>query len=386
MNLKPEIEAIVPLMCKWRRHLHAHPETAFEESATARFVSDKLHSFGLKVSQGLGGTGVVGTLRRGTGDEAVALRADMDALHIFEKNAFEYKSKYEGKMHACGHDGHMAMLLGAAKYLSENETFNGTVHFIFQPAEENEGGGRKMVEDGLFEQYPVKAVFGLHNFPILPVGCFAVCPGPMMAAYDVFSVSVKGSGGHAAMPHLGQDTILAASTMVTMFQSIVSRNINPLDAAVISVTEFLGGTTWNVLPEAVTLRGTTRSFQESARDTIEYRMKEIVSGVATVYGVAADFRYEKRYPAVVNSPLETEAAIEAAARVVGAEKVLRDLQPLMGSEDFAFMLQKRPGALIALGSGGDKMLHQADYDFNDAVLPVGVGYWTALVESLLPKN
>jgi amidohydrolase len=388
VKIDSKIKAMVQEIREWRRHLHAHPETAFEEYGTSDFVAERLASFGIEVHRGLGGTGVVGTLKRGDNGEAIGLRADIDALDIQEENTFDYRSQNEGKMHACGHDGHTAMLLGAAKYLSESGAFRGSVHFIFQPAEENEGGGGRMVEDGLFKRFPVKSVFGMHNFPILPVGYFAIRSGPVMAAFDVFSISVKGVGAHGARPMEARDAVLASAHLITMFQSIVSRNINPLDSAVVSVTEVHGGTTWNVIPEIVTIRGTTRSFQGHVQDMIESRMREIAQGVASSMGVSVDLNYERRYPATVNSAQETEEAIRAASLVVGDEGVITDIQPVMGSEDFAFMLKEKPGAYIAIGGGEPRpngMPHQPGYDFNDEILPIGISYWVKLAEMLLPE-
>jgi amidohydrolase len=388
MKSKSDIEHMLPEMTEWRRYLHAHPETAFEEHQTADFIAEKLSSFGVEIHRGLGGTGIVGTIRNGDG-ESIGLRADIDALDVEEANTFEHRSRNPGKMHACGHDGHTAMLLGAAKYLSEKGNFGGTVHCIFQPAEENEGGGRRMVEDGLFELFPMKAVFGMHNFPVLPVGYFAIRSGPIMAAYDVFSITIKGVGSHGARPFEARDPILTAAYMITAFQSIVSRNINPVEAAVISVTEIHGGTTWNVIPEQVTMRGTTRSFEKHVQDLIESRMRAIADGFATTMGSSVDFTYERRYPATVNSATETDQAIEAASRVVGRNHVITDMPPITGSEDFAFMLNERPGAYIAIGGGEPRsngMPHQPGYDFNDEILPIGAGYWVSLAEMLLPSS
>jgi len=389
MNIKKEIESMVPKLVKCRHELHSWPETAFEEHRTSDFITKELKSLGLEVEQGIAGTGVVATLTKGEGkrEKAIGLRADMDGLDIHEENDFDYKSINEGKMHACGHDGHMTMLLGAADYFSRNDTFSGTIHFIFQPAEENEGGGNEMIKDGLFEKYPVEAVFGLHSFPILPVGYFATRKGPMMAAFDIFDIKINGTGGHAAMPHLTKDPIVAASYMINQFQSIVSRNSDPVESAVVSVTDIHGGTTYNVIPETVNLRGTTRHFQPHIQDMVEQRLKEIADGVASSTGVKTEFKYERRYPATVNSGNETDEAIKAASMITGTEKVLTDLPPVMGSEDFAFMLKEKPGAYIALGAGDPKpggMMHQSKFDFNDEVIPIGVSYWTNLVENLLP--
>ena len=373
-------------MTGWRRDIHAHPETAFEERRTSDYVAGKLKDFGLEVHRGLAGTGVVGTLRRGEGP-AVGLRADMDALHVHEANAFAHKSVNGGKMHACGHDGHTTMLLGAARYLAEAGRFRGTVHFIFQPAEENEGGGRKMIEDGLFRQFPVEAVYGMHNWPGLPVGKFAVRSGPMMAAFDTFELTVRGKGSHAAMPHTGIDPIVAAAQIVTALQTIASRGVHPVDAAVVSVTQIHAGDTWNVIPEEVVLRGTTRSFRPAVRDAIEPAMRRIAEGIAAANGASARLRYERRYPPTVNHDGPTEIAARAAVDVVGEANVDRNPTPTMGAEDFAFMLEQKPGCYIFIGNGasdGGRVLHSPHYDFNDEILPFGASYWARLVESVLP--
>ena len=375
-------------MKEWRHHLHAHPETSFQEHDTSAFVAEKLKSFGLAVASGIGGTGVVGTLTMGQGTKGIGLRADMDALDIQEENDLDYKSTVPGKMHACGHDGHTAMLLGAAKYLALNGQFNGTVQFIFQPAEENEGGGRAMIEDGLFNRFPVDSVFGMHSFPILPEGSFAIRSGPMMAAYDVFDISIRGTGGHAAMPNIGRDPIVAAAQIISMFQTIVSRNADPVESAVISVTEIKGGTAYNIIPETVTLRGTTRHFQPHIQDMIELRMKEVLKGVDTSMGVTTSIKYARRYPAVVNAAKQTDEAISAAALVAGKDNIITNIPLIMGSEDFAFMLQAKPGAYIAVGAGmprANGMFHRPGFDFNDKVLTTGADYWINLVESLLAK-
>jgi amidohydrolase len=372
----------------WRHELHAHPETAFEEKRTAEFVARRLSDFGIEVHRGLAGTGVVGTLKGARpGSRAVALRADMDALHIHERNACDYASQNPGKMHACGHDGHTTMLLGAARYLAETRNFAGTVHFIFQPAEENEGGGRVMVQEGLFEKFPVEAVYGMHNWPGMPAGRFALRAGPMMASFDIFEITVKGKGTHAALPHLGIDPVIAAAQIATALQTIASRNAPPLDAAVVSVTQIHGGDTWNVIPDEVVLRGTTRSFRAELQDAMEAGIRRIAEGVAGAMGASAAVRYERRYPPTVNSPAETEIAAAAASEVVGEANVDRDLNPTMGSEDFAFMLQARPGAYLFIGNGPSKGagLHNPHYDFNDEILPIGASYWARLVERVLAK-
>jgi len=374
-------------MTAWRHHLHAHPETAFEEHATAEFVAEKLASFGIEVHRGLAGTGVVGTIVGGKGPgRAIGLRADMDALHVTEKNGFAHRSRNAGRMHACGHDGHTTMLLGAARYLAETRGFAGTVHVIFQPAEENEGGGRVMVQEGLFDQFPVDAVFGMHNWPGQAVGTIAVRPGPMMAAYDVFELKVQGRGSHGAMPHDGIDPVVTAAEIVTALQTIASRNTNPLDAVVVSVTQIHGGDTWNVIPDEVVLRGTCRAFRPEVQDTIEPAIRRVAGGVCAALGATFGLKYERRYPPTINSEAETARAQAAAAKVVGSENVIRDPVPSMGSEDFAFMLQAKPGAYVWLGNGpqaGGCGLHNPHYDFNDAILPLGASYWVQLVETML---
>jgi len=375
-------------MIGWRHDIHRNPETAFEEHRTADLVARQLAAFGITVHRGLAGTGVVGTLKVGTGGGAIALRADLDALHIQEKNALPHASCVPGKMHACGHDGHTAMLLGAAKYLAETRRFDGTVHFVFQPAEENEGGGRVMVEQGLFDRFPCDAVYGMHNWPGMPVGDFAIRSGPMMASYDVFEITVEGRGSHGAMPHQSIDPVVTAAQIVLGLQTIVSRNIKPIDAAVVSVTQIHGGDTWNVIPETVVLRGTTRCFRRDIRDQLETRIGEIAAGIAAAMGARTTMRYERRYPALVNESGSVQRAIAIATEIAGdPARVQSEIEPVMGSEDFAFMLETKPGAYIMIGNGGGeggRMLHNARYDFNDAILPVGASYWARLVESSLP--
>ncbi|HVC54313.1 MAG TPA: M20 aminoacylase family protein, partial [Stellaceae bacterium] len=359
-------------MAEWRHDLHAHPETAFEEHRTAEIVARLLQSFGVAVARGVARTGVIGTLAGSRpGGRAIALRADMDALPIAEKNGFAHASTQHGTMHACGHDGHTAMLLGAAKYLAETRNFAGTVHFIFQPAEENEGGARLMVEEGVLQRHPVEAVWGMHNWPGLPQGQFAIRPGPMMAAFDIFEITVVGRGAHAAMPHLGVDPVVVAAQIVGGLQTIASRSIDPLQGAVVSVTQIHGGDTWNVIPDSVVLRGTTRSFDPAVRDALEPAIRRVAEGVAGSLGAAVAMRYERRYPPTVNSPAETEIAAAIAADLVGADNVRRDLLPSMGAEDFAWFLEEKPGAYIWIGNGaaaGQAMLHNPHYDFNDEIL------------------
>ena len=374
----------------WRRDIHAHPETAFEEHRTADFVAKKLGELGIEVHRGLAGTGVVGTLRAGTGRRAIGLRADMDALHVHEKNGFAHASKNAGKMHACGHDGHTTMLLGAAKYLAETRNFDGVVHFIFQPAEENEGGGRVMVEQGLFEKFPVETVYGMHNMPDLEAGRFAIRPGPMMASYDVFEIVINGKGAHAAMPHQGVDPVVVAASVVTALQSIVSRTVNPVDAAVVSVTQIHGGDAWNVIPDDVVLRGTCRCFKPEVQKGLETAIGRIAEGVCAAFGARMTMRYEIRYPALINDGEATERAARIAEDIVGPPNVSRERQPTMGSEDFAFMLQAKKGAYIFIGNGSGGpdgcMLHNPHYDFNDDILPLGASYWARMVELSLPKS
>jgi amidohydrolase len=376
-------------MAGWRRDIHAHPETAFEEHRTADLVAGLLESFGVAVERGVAKTGVIGTLVGSRpGGRAIALRADMDALQISEKTGVPHASQHAGRMHACGHDGHTAMLLGAAKYLAETRNFAGTLHFIFQPAEENEGGARLMVEEGIFDRYPVEAVYGMHNWPGLPAGQFAIRPGPMMAAFDIFEITVEGQGAHAAMPHLGIDPVVAAAQIVGGLQTIASRNIDPLQGAVVSVTQIHGGDTWNVIPDSVVLRGTTRSFDPAVRDALEPAIRRVADGVCAARGATMTMRYERRYPPTVNSQAETERAAATAAALVGGGNVRRDLLPSMGAEDFACFLEKKPGAYIWIGNGtgADRaMLHNPHYDFNDEILALGASYWAGLAETLLEK-
>ena len=386
MNIRTEISAIVPEMMDWRHHIHAHPETAFEEVATSAFVAEKLRSFGLEVHTGLARTGVVGVLRSGEGNSAIGLRADLDALHVRERSDVPYASRHEGRMHACGHDGHTTMLLGAAQALARTKSFHGTVYFIFQPAEENEGGGRVMVEEGLFERFPMRAVYGMHNWPRMPLGTFAMRAGPLMGAYDVFEIVVTGKGAHAAMPYTGKDPMLFVAHAINALQTIVARNLHPQDAGVVSVTQVHGGDTWNVIPQEVVLRGTVRTFKREVQDLIEERMRGIVAGVAATFDMSATVRYERRYPATVNCEAETLHAVAAAAAVVGAEHVDTDPTPEMGSEDFAFMLQAKPGCYVWLGAGrGPETpnIHSPQYDFNDDALAIGASYWVTLAEQQL---
>jgi amidohydrolase len=389
MNILPEIKSHHDDLIAWRHDIHSHPEMAFKEQRTSDIVAKKLAEFGLEVHRGLAGTGVVGTLRAGSSHRAIALRSDMDALPIQEKNTFSHASRNPGVMHACGHDGHAAMLLGAARYLAGTRNFDGTVHFVFQPAEENEGGGRVMVEEGLFEKFPVEAVYGMHNWPGLPVGEFAVRSGPMMAAVDLFEIAVTGRGAHAAMPHLGDDPIVAAGALITAAQTIVSRTADPVDAVVFSFTKLDAGTTWNIVPETVTLRGTVRYFKPEVKPLVEKTLLRIAEGIAVAHGVNVKVEYDHRCPPTVNASEPVEHAAVAAASVVGADKVHRNLAPSMGCEDFAFMLQAKTGAYVWIGNGpgtGGCTLHNSHYDFNDEILPIGASYWSKLVETRLAPS
>jgi len=386
MPLIDRLKRIQPEMVAWRRDIHAHPETAFEETRTAQLVAEKLASFGIEVYPGLAKTGAVGALRAGASARAIGLRADLDALHIHEQNEFAHRSRHAGRMHACGHDGHTTMLLGAAQYLAETRRFDGTVYFIFQPAEENEGGGRAMVEEGLFDRFPMAGVYGMHNWPGIPVGKFGVLPGPMMASFDIFEIVVTGRGAHGAMPHTGIDPVVAASALVQALQTIPSRTLDPIEPAVVTVTQFHAGDAWNVIPEQAVLRGTTRAFRPAVQDQIEAGIRRICAGIDASHGTRSSVRYERRYPPTINHPRETEIAAAAMAKVVGRENVLTDLQPTMGSEDFAFMLQAKAGCYVWIGNGpgeGGCVLHNPRYDFNDEILPIGASYWATLVEQVL---
>ncbi len=371
----------------WRQDIHAHPELLYDVHRTAGLVAEKLKSFGCdEVVTGIGRTGVVGVIRgaKAGGDKVIGLRADMDALPIEEATSVPYKSTVPGKMHACGHDGHTAMLLGAARYLAETRNFAGTAIVIFQPAEEGGGGGRAMVQDGLMDRFRIEQVFGMHNYPGLPVGEFAIRPGPMMAAADRLIIELEGKGGHAARPHFSVDTVLVGAQIINQIQSIVARNVNPLQAAVVSICLFQAGTTDNVIPQTALLRGTARSLDPHVRDVLEKRLHEVVEGTARLYGAKAKFTYKRDYPVTRNHAKETEFAASVAADVVGETHVDTDVEPVMGAEDFSFMLEARPGAFIFVGNGESAGLHHPAYDFNDEVIPVGTSYWVKLVETALP--
>ena len=376
-------------MAAWRRTLHAHPETAFEEFLTSDFVAEKLTEFGYEVHRGLGITGVVGTLKgqRPDNGRAVGLRADMDALNLEETNDFPHKSRVEGKMHGCGHDGHTTMLLGAAKYLAETRNFAGTLRVIFQPAEEGAAGGRRMIEDGLFERFPIDCIYGMHNMPGIPVGSFGTRAGSILAAMDLFEIRINGEGTHAATPELGVDPILVAAHTVIALQGIISREICPIEGAVITITDIKAGTgALNTIPNHALMRGTARILSPAVRSTIEGRLRRVISGVAAAYRASADLTYQPNYPPTVTDPLHTEIAVGVAEDVVGKGKVDPNYTPNMASEDFSFMLQKKPGAYIFIGNGPEdngRILHNPRYDFNDDILPIGSSYWARLVETVL---
>lgn len=372
-----------------RRDLHRHPELGFREERTSRLVSGKLRQLGIEVHEGLGGTGVVGVLQNGTSERGIGLRADMDALAITERNDFEHRSVYDGKMHACGHDGHTAMLLGAAERLARSPRFDGRVHFIFQPAEEHGRGALAMMDDGLFERFHMDAVYAIHNLPALPAGRAAVAPGPVMACEDNFEIVLEGRGGHAAMPHLADDVIVAGAGIVSALQTVVSRKLDPVQQAVVSVTEFVTDGTRNVLPSTVTLKGDTRAFLPAVQDHLEASMARIVEGVCRAHGVRGRLEYSREFAATINTRAEAAAAARAAAQVLGADCVVDDCVPIMASEDFGYMLQAKPGCYLLLGNGGEGPggcgLHSPDYDFNDEILPLGAEIWARLVEMELPE-
>ncbi|MEM8951532.1 MAG: M20 aminoacylase family protein [Pseudomonadota bacterium] len=376
-------------MTAWRQDFHAHPELGFEETRTSGIVADKLRAFGFdEVHTGIAKTGVVGVLRAGNGSgETIGLRADMDALPIDETTGKSYASTNPGCMHACGHDGHTTMLLGAARYLAETRNFDGTVYFIFQPAEEGAGGGEVMVQEGLFERFPMRHVYGMHNWPGRPVGNFAMRAGPIMAATDQFLINVKGKGGHAAAPHFCRDPLVTAAEIALAMQTIVSRNVDPVDNGVVTVTQLHAGDAYNVIAETAYLTGTARSFTPEVRDLLEERISSIPGHVAKAHMIEAEVDFMRGYPPTVNSEAETELAADTAAEIAGEDRVDRHTPPVMGGEDFAYMLEKRPGSYIFIGNGGDEntpMLHNPGYDFNDETLPHGASYWARLVERLMP--
>ena len=395
MNAPTDIESALDELVKIRHDIHAHPELGYEEVRTADLIANKLTQWGIPFHRGLGITGIVATLQSGDSPRSIGLRADMDALPMQEKNDFPHKSKNAGKMHGCGHDGHVTMLLGAARHLSQNRNFNGTVNFIFQPAEEGNGAGaRAMIQDGLFDKFPCDSVYGLHNWPGLRQGSFALRPGPLLASNNDFRITVNGKGSHAALPHLGNDPLFAATQIVSALQSVITRNKKPIDTAVLSVTQFHGGTVSNFVPDSVWNSGTVRTFSNDVLDLVESRMAQIAKSVEWAFDCTVDFEFSINYPATVNSPAETATALKIMCDLVGSKNVDGDIEPTMGAEDFAFMLQEKPGCYALLGNGdgdhraaghglGPCMLHNPSYDFNDAILNTGVSYWVNLVEHCL---
>ena len=386
MAIRNRIAELQSEISEWRRDLHMHPELLFDTFRTSEFVAAKLREFGCdQIATGIGRTGVVGVIkgRQDSSGKVVGLRADMDALPIREETGMEHASKTDGVMHACGHDGHTSMLLGAAKYLAETRNFDGSVVAIFQPAEEGGAGGKEMVDDGLMDRFGIDEVYGMHNMPGLPAGEFAIRSGPFLAAADTFTIGIEGKGGHAAEPHMARDTTLAASHVVVALQSIVARNMHPLRSLVLSVTSFrTSSDAHNVIPQRVALKGTVRTLDEETRDMAEKRLAEIAKSTAEAYGATAEVQYEKGYPVTINAQAQTEFAAEAARSVAG--KIDEDAGILMASEDFAFMLNARPGAFILVGNGDTAPVHHAKYDFNDEAIPAGCSYWAEIAESRMP--
>ena len=378
-----------------RRDIHSHPELCYEEVRTADVVAAKLTEWGIPVLRGMGVTGLVGVIKNGSSNRAIGLRADMDALPMQETNTFPHASQHEGKMHACGHDGHTAMLLGAAHYLAQHRNFDGTVYVIFQPAEEGGGGARRMMDDGLFEKCPMQAVFGMHNWPGAAAGSFGVTPGPMMASSNEFEVIVKGRGSHAAQPHKSIDPIMVAVQIAQSWQTIITRNKSPIDAGVLSITQIHAGSATNVIPDEASLIGTVRTFTVAVLDLMESRMRDIAVHTAAAFGADVAFRFKRNYPPLINHPEETAFAAKVMREIVGDAAVDVNVEPTMGAEDFAFMLQEKPGCYVFIGNEegehrsfghglGPCNLHNPSYDFNDDLLPIGATYWVRLAESYLP--
>ncbi|MGB7479937.1 MAG: M20 aminoacylase family protein [Burkholderiaceae bacterium] len=399
MNLIDPIIGFQSELQQIRRDLHAHPELCFEEHRTADLVAQKLHDWGVEVVRGLGQTGVLGIIRgqRPDNGRALGLRADMDALPLQEINGFAHASVHAGKMHACGHDGHTAMLLGAAHYLAQQRDFAGTVYLIFQPAEEGGGGAKCMMDDGLFDRYPMEAVFGMHNWPGLATGRFGVTAGPMMASSNEFEVVVRGRGAHAAQPHMGIDPVMTAVQIAQGWQTIVSRNCNPLDAAVLSITQIHAGSATNIIPDDARLVGTVRTFSVPVLDLVERRMRDIAAHTAAAFGAEIEFHFKRNYPPLINHPAETAFALDVMREVAGAAGVDGAVEPTMGAEDFAFMLQEKPGCYVFIGNGegdhrsaghglGPCNLHNPSYDFNDELLPIGATYWVRLAQAWLARS
>jgi len=395
MKLVDPIIAFQSEIQQIRRDLHAHPELCYEEQRTSDVVADKLTQWGIPVIRGLGVTGVVGIIKNGTSERSIGLRADMDALPMQEINTFDHASRHPGKMHACGHDGHTAMLLGAAKHLAEHRNFDGTVYLVFQPAEEGGAGAKRMIEDGLFEQCPMDAIYGMHNWPGIPAGHMSVVEGPMMASSNEFYLTIKGKGAHAAQPHKGIDPVMVAVQIAQSWQTIISRQKSPLDTAVLSITQIHAGSATNVIPDDARMVGTVRTFTWPVLDLIEQRMEEIAHHTAAAFGAEAEFRFRRNYPPLVNHPAETRFAVEVMKEVLGAERVDDQVEPTMGAEDFAYFLQAKPGCYMFIGNGegdhrdgghglGPCVLHNGSYDFNDNLLPIGSSFWVRMVEKSLP--
>ena len=389
MPILQNLEPLTREVMSWRHDIHKHPELGYEEVRTSKLVIEILKDLGIEVRSGIGGTGVIGIMKKGNGGKSIGLRADLDALPLREESALPYKSVYDKKMHACGHDGHTAMLLGAAKRLAQNEEFSGTVFFIFQPAEEHLDGARKMINDGLFDIAPADAFYGMHNWPGLPVGKFAIRNGPALASFDKFDICITGVGGHGGLPHTGIDPIIIAAQVVNNIQSIVSRNVNPLDSAVVSVTHIQGGEpSYNVIPNSVYIKGAVRTLSSETRILIKGKIKSIVEGVCTSQGATGEIKYSEVCPVLVNAEDNVNIAVKAARSVVDSTAILQQIDPVMGSEDFAEILVNRPGAYIFIGNGdgqGACMIHNPKYDFNDAVIPFGITFWCKLVLNSLSK-
>ena len=387
MPILNSINQMLNEMKSWRQDLHKIPEIGLEEYETSKYIKNKLKEFNINFKEGYSNTGLVAWVKgnKGNSNKSIGLRADFDALPMPEKNNFDHKSTKDGMMHACGHDGHTSMLLGAAKYISENNDFDGTVYFIFQPGEEGFAGGKKMIEDGLFDDFSIDEVYALHNWPDLPLGSFGVNSGPMMAAVDEFDIIVKGKGGHAAFPQLVIDPIIVASQIVTAIQTIISRSTDPVDKALISITKIHGGTAYNVIDDEVKLSGTIRTFKPETRSFIEKRIEEIANGIAKAHGAGANIEFDliNKYPPTINSKKESEFAAKIAKQMVGEENVNTNIDPSMGGEDFSYLLNKKPGSYLYIGQGDENHkahLHTTKYDFNDNLLPIGVNYWVNLVK------
>jgi amidohydrolase len=389
MPILPRVLELHDELTQIRRDIHAHPELGFEEQRTSDIVAAKLAEYGCEVHRGLAKTGVVGTLRRGNSLRAVGLRSDMDCLPMQEMNSFAHASTHQGKMHGCGHDGHTTMLLGAARYLAETRNFEGAVHFIFQPAEEGGGGGRIMIEEGFFDLFPCDGVFAMHNKPGIPVGHMAVRPGPILASTDRFEITVKGYGTHAAYPHLGIDPFVIGAQITLALQTVVSRNLDPLDSAVLTIGFMRGGSAFNVIPDELVIGGTVRAFRPAVQDLIERRIGEIARGTAATFGATAEAKYIRGYPPTVNDATEAEFAAMVAAEVCGEDAVDRATPPSMGGEDFSYFLNARPGAMLWVGNGpgeGGCFLHNPKYDFNDSAIPTGVSVFVRLAERFLARD